>query len=62
MNTPHPDSIATRVRFLEARAARAGYRLVRDERPPYGWQLLAIENGERIYSGSLDRIDAWLTS
>ncbi|WP_227998859.1 hypothetical protein [Nocardia australiensis] len=58
----HPDSIAAQARFLEARAERAGYRLVRNQQPPYGWILLDAEDDERIYSGSLEQIDAWLRS
>ncbi|MFD0366205.1 hypothetical protein ACFQZZ_32615 [Nocardia sp. GCM10030253] len=51
-----------RVRFLEARAEQGGYLLVHAEHPPSGWTLLAAEDGEPVYSGSLDQIDAWLKS
>ncbi|WP_327100827.1 hypothetical protein OIE68_19760 [Nocardia vinacea] len=57
-----PDSIAAQVRSLRARAERAGYRLVRNEHPPFGWKLLAAEGDECVFGGSLDRIDVWLTS
>ncbi|MFQ6325694.1 hypothetical protein ACLMAL_06090 [Nocardia sp. CWNU-33] len=60
--TQQPDSFVARVRFLEDRAEQAGYLLVHAEHPPGGWTLLAAEDGERIYSGSLDQIDAWLKS
>ncbi|MFE7800384.1 hypothetical protein [Nocardia sp. NPDC057440] len=60
--TRQPDSFVALVRSLEARAEQAGYLLVHAEYPPGGWTLLAAEDGERIYSGSLDQIDAWLKS
>lgn len=60
--TYEPNSIAAQVRLLRAQAERAGYRLVRDQYPPYGWNLLDTEDDERVYSGSLDQINAWLAS
>ncbi|MEV6429172.1 hypothetical protein [Nocardia sp. NPDC051463] len=60
--TQQPDSFVARVRSLEDRAERAGYLLVHAEHPPDGWALLAADDGERVYSGSLDQIDAWLKS
>ncbi|WP_330257097.1 hypothetical protein OG874_22515 [Nocardia sp. NBC_00565] len=57
------DPMSARVHELTARAARAGYRLVRDPVSPYDWNVLDASDGERIHSAArLDQIDQWLDS
>ncbi|MBB5917194.1 hypothetical protein BJY24_006106 [Nocardia transvalensis] len=56
-----PDPASARVRELTARAARAGYRLVRAPAAPYEWRLLDALDGQTLFSAArLDEIDLWL--
>ncbi len=43
-----------------ARAGRAGYGLVRQHRPPYGWELVTVREHRPVTSGTLEELDAWL--
>ncbi|WP_227984950.1 hypothetical protein [Nocardia spumae] len=55
------DDSADRIRPLGDRAARAGYRLMRDPARPDTWILLDAASGEPVHSeSSLDRIEEWL--
>lgn len=45
---------------VTVQAARAGYGLKRNNRPPYGWELFTILGHEPVVSGSLDELEDWL--
>ncbi|WP_024804689.1 hypothetical protein [Nocardia sp. BMG51109] len=58
-----PDPASARIRELTARAARAGYRLVRSPVAPYEWRLVDAADGDGIYSATqLDDIEHWLAT
>ncbi len=55
------DEVWARIGALTARAARGGYRLIRDSAQPYRWVLLDAEDGECLYSAlTLEDIERWL--
>ncbi|MBB5918727.1 hypothetical protein BJY24_007639 [Nocardia transvalensis] len=61
--SPPGSAPTTPFRFLAARAARAGYRLVRGDAPPHPWLLLDAEDGQPLHTAtSLDQIQQWLNS
>ncbi|CAM4096994.1 hypothetical protein NONI108955_08780 [Nocardia ninae] len=47
-------------RRVTVQAARAGYELKRNNRPPYGWSLISAGSHEPVKSGSLDHLENWL--
>ncbi len=55
-----PDTV--RLRFLMARARRAGYQLIAEPRQPNRWTLVDLEDGERLFeSASLGEIERYLS-
>ncbi len=42
-----PDT--ARLRFLMARARRAGYQLIAEPKEPCHWTLVDLEDGERLF-------------
>lgn len=46
---------------VTVQAARAGYGLKRNNRPPYGWSLISQGSKEPVKSGGLDHLENWLT-
>lgn len=53
---------AARLRFLMARARRAGYQLIAEPKEPNRWTLVDIEDGERLFeSASLAEIQRYLS-
>ncbi|WP_280201937.1 hypothetical protein [Nocardia cyriacigeorgica] len=59
-NRSSPD--AARLRFLMARARRAGYQLIAEPREPCRWALVDIEDGERLFeSTSLAEVERYLS-
>ncbi|ATL70762.1 hypothetical protein CRH09_35855 [Nocardia terpenica] len=58
----HGDEIASirdQLRSIEDTAG-AGYRVVREPNPPYGWNLVD-PTGVVVCSGPLDRLELWVT-
>ncbi|MBF6176311.1 hypothetical protein [Nocardia blacklockiae] len=56
-----PDAASAHIRDLTARAARAGYRLVRAPVSPYEWRLLDATDGVLLHAvARLDDIELWL--
>ncbi|TLF93676.1 hypothetical protein FEK35_29315 [Nocardia cyriacigeorgica] len=54
-----PDT--ARLRFLMARARRAGYQLIAEPKEPSHWTLVDLEDGERLFeSASLTEIERYL--
>ncbi|MBF6346451.1 hypothetical protein IU409_23495 [Nocardia cyriacigeorgica] len=55
-----PDTV--RLRFLMARARRAGYQLIAGPKEPNRWTLVDLEEGERLYeAASLAEIERYLS-
>ncbi len=55
-----PDT--ARLRFLIARARRAGYQLIAEPKQPNRWTLVDLEDGERLFeSTSLGEIERYLS-
>lgn len=55
-----PDT--ARLRFLMARARRAGYQLIAEPKEPNRWTLVDLEDGERLFeSDSLAEIERYLS-
>ncbi|MBF6318114.1 hypothetical protein IU421_21220 [Nocardia cyriacigeorgica] len=51
-----------RLRFLMARARRAGYQLIAEPRQPNRWTLVDLDDGERLFeSASLGEIERYLS-
>ncbi|WP_280234490.1 hypothetical protein [Nocardia cyriacigeorgica] len=51
-----------RLRFLMARARRAGYQLIAEPKEPNRWTLVDLEEGERLFeSTSLAEIEHYLS-
>lgn len=51
-----------RLRFLMARARRAGYHLIAEPRQPNRWTLVDLDDGERLFeSASLGEIERYLS-
>ncbi|TLF80935.1 hypothetical protein [Nocardia cyriacigeorgica] len=54
-----PDT--ARLRFLMARARRAGYQLIAEPKEPCRWTLVDLEDGERLFeSASLGEVERYL--
>ncbi len=53
-----PESIRQWLCDIESEAG-PGWRVRREPRPPYGWNLLD-DTGAVVCGGSLDKIDLWL--
>ncbi|WP_280472870.1 hypothetical protein [Nocardia asiatica] len=59
---PEPDPPA-RLHAVAARAAHAGYQLLRGSSTPYTWELVDAEDGAPIlFTSDLDHIEQWLDS
>ncbi|WP_433576610.1 hypothetical protein [Nocardia brasiliensis] len=43
-------------------AGNAGYGLVRQNRAPYGWDLVTVGGRKPVKSGSLIELDNWLAA
>ncbi|BDT86148.1 hypothetical protein [Nocardia cyriacigeorgica] len=55
-----PDT--ARLRYLIARARRAGYQLIAEPKEPNRWTLVDLEDGERLYeAASLAEIERYLS-
>ncbi len=55
-----PDT--ARLRFLMARARRAGYQLITEPKEPNRWTLVDLEEGERLFeAASLAEIERYLS-
>jgi len=56
----HPTSETARLRFLMARARRAGYQLVAEPKQINRWVLVDIDDGERLFeSASLAEVERY---
>ncbi|BDU05655.1 hypothetical protein [Nocardia cyriacigeorgica] len=54
-------SHTARLRFLMARARRAGYQLIAEPKEPNRWTLVDFEEGERLFEAdSLAEIERFL--
>ncbi|WP_280205734.1 hypothetical protein [Nocardia cyriacigeorgica] len=55
-----PDT--ARLRFLMARARRAGYQMIAEPKEPNRWTLVDLEDGERLFeAASLTEIERYLS-
>ncbi|PPJ31744.1 hypothetical protein C5E45_23070 [Nocardia nova] len=62
MTDHHVTPDAARLRFLMARARRAGYQLIADPTESNRWVLVDIEDGERLFeSASLAEVERYLS-
>lgn len=51
-----------RLRFLMARARRAGYQLIAEPKQAHRWVLVDIDDGERLFeSASLAEVERYLS-
>ncbi|MFE3444064.1 hypothetical protein ACFXNW_13610 [Nocardia sp. NPDC059180] len=56
------DPSNARLRFLMARARRAGYQLIAEPKEPSRWTLVDVEDGERLFeSASLVDVEQYLS-